>query len=235
MHPEQNVDDYEDLFNFLEYLNENWTNKRNFSSLAKNESVFSDQNKKKHIETYHSYDNELPVALIQLLIILLVFLIVLFMCKCNKIMRFCRDRKPKTDEELENERYHDKMRISDYLCFLWYNFKMRRRFKKRRIRRFNNNRNAIKFNKKGKLIDARQSSKNRDSSIFRRRSVRYRHRNNRNWETPEKRYTDSLSKRKKLAEKKLSVIIDLANNINTVNTIYCQNSISQNSKINEIV
>lgn len=221
MHSEENAENYQDLFNFLEYLNENWRIRNLTTSEKINADFISSKNRTRPIEVYHSYEDELPVAIIQLLIIVLVFLIVLFMCKCNKIMRFCRDRKPKTAEELENERYHDKMSFTDYLCFFWYNFKMRRRFKKRRIQRFNNKRNARKFTKSGKFSDLKRNDKSRGSSIFRRRSVRYRYRNKSSNGTvlSEKNSDDSSSKRKRIAETRLSVIVDLANNINTTNTI----------------
>ena len=221
MHSEENGEKYQDLINFLEYLNENWKT-RNLTNLDKSKADFIlSKNRTRPFEVYHSYEDELPVAFIQLLIIVLVFLIVLFMCKCNKIMRFCRDRKPKTAEELENERYHDKMGFTDYLCFFWYNFKMRRRFKKRRIQRFNNNRNARKFTKSGKFSDVKRNDKSRGSSIFRRRSVRYRYRNkNSNGSAlTEKNSVNSSSARRQAAEKRLSVIIDLAKNINITNTI----------------
>jgi hypothetical protein len=213
MHLEEKAENFQDLFNFLEYLNENWKI-RNLTYLNQSEAaLFLHKNRSRPIEVYHSYEDELPVAIIQLLIIVLVFLIVLFMCKCNKIMRFCRDRKPKTAEELENERYHDKMRFSDYLCSYYYNFKMRRRFKKRRIQRFNNKRNARKFTKSGKFSEfSRNNDKSRGSSIFRRRSVRYRNRNG--LTLNEKNSVE----RKRIAENRLSVIIDLANSINAVKT-----------------
>jgi hypothetical protein len=213
MHLEEKAENFEDLFNFLEYLNENWKI-RNLTRLNESEAaLFLHKNRSRPIEVYHSYEDELPIAIIQLLIIVLVFLIVLFMCKCNKIMRFCRDRKPKTAEELENERYHDKMRFTDYLCSYYYNFKMRRRFKKRRIQRFNNKRNARKFTKSGKFSEfSRKNDMSRGSSIFRRRSVRYRNRNGLT-------LTDKNSgERKRIAENRLSVIIDLASTINAVKT-----------------
>jgi len=213
MHLEEKAENFEDLFNFLEYLNENWKI-RNLTRLNESEAaLFLHKNRSRPIEVYHSYEDELPIAIIQLLIIVLVFLIVLFMCKCNKIMRFCRDRKPKTAEELENERYHDKMRFTDYLCSYYYNFKMRRRFKKRRIQRFNNKRNARKFTKSGKFSEfSRKNDMSRGSSIFRRRSVRYRNRNG--LTLTEK----NSGERKRIAENRLSVIIDLASTINAVKT-----------------
>ena len=195
MHLEEKAENFQDLFNFLEYLNENWKI-RNLTHLNESEAaLFLHKNRSRPIEVYHSYEDELPVAIIQLLIIVLVFLIVLFMCKCNKIMRFCRDRKPKTAEELENERY--------------YNFKMRRRFKKRRIQRFNKK----KFTKSGKFSEfSRKNDMSRGSSIFRRRSVRYRNRNG--LTLTEK----NSGERKRIAENRLSVIIDLASTINAVKT-----------------
>lgn len=42
---------------------------------------------------------ELPAALVQLSILVLVFLIVLFMCKCNEMMEWCRDCRRKQSIE----------------------------------------------------------------------------------------------------------------------------------------
>ena len=207
MYPEQDDEDvnhkYTDLFNFLNFLKEH-AKRKNASTEIYHVSTNSNFN-----EINHSYENTLPVALLQLLIILLVLLIVLFMCKCNKIMRFCRDGKPKTAEELEDERYHDKMRLKDYLCFFWYNYKMRRRFKRRRLRRFNNKKSGhSKFNLKSGKASSKQrySSNNRASSIFRRRSIRYRYRNNMNGVSGESTSALSSSKRRQMRERHLSMV-----------------------------
>lgn len=46
----------------------------------------------------------LPVALVQLLVIVLVFLIGLFMCKCNQMMEACRNcRKKNTQQQQLDE------------------------------------------------------------------------------------------------------------------------------------
>jgi hypothetical protein len=61
------------------------------------------------------------------------------------------------------------MTIRDYFCFMWYNFKKRRRFNRRRKRRLKNLKNA-RHRRESK--ESRTSRKN--SLIFKRRSVIYR-------------------------------------------------------------
>lgn len=81
------------------------------------------------------------------------------------------------------------MTLRDYFCFLWYNFKKRRRFNKRRRRRLKNMKNA-RFNQgrfhRGSSVGgggsggfggggfSRDESSRRNSLIFKRRSVIYR-------------------------------------------------------------
>ena len=162
---------YKDLINFLRYLNDR---SRFLNSTNRTRDFY--------VEDEDYYDI-LPVALIQLLIIILVVLIVLFMCKCNTIMKSCREKKPKTVQELEEEKYHDRMTLKDYCCFFWYDFKMRRRFRKRRIRRFkkqNVKRYKVKNFSGTDKYSRHVGNRSRQSSLFRQKSVRYRNRNNKN-------------------------------------------------------
>lgn len=74
------------------------------------------------------------------------------------------------------------MTIRDYFCFLWYNFKKRRRFNKRRKRRMKNMKNA-RFSPGGRFqqqyrkesnSNDRSENARKNSLIFKRRSVIYR-------------------------------------------------------------
>lgn len=207
---ETNFEKYQDLFDFLEYLKEN-SKRKNSSYLANQNRLFQNRTNTRLDDLYRSYDSGLPVALLQLLIFMLVLLIVVCMCKCNKIMKLCRDRKPKTAEDLENERYHDKMKCSDYFCCLWYNYKMRRRLKKGRIRRFNNNRrNARRLNK-----TSGKQEITRDSSFFRRRkTLKYKFRKpsdqNGAITSNDRNSNSSISRLGRITDKRLSIVIGLA-------------------------
>lgn len=146
----QHDEDYTDLLNFLFYLKykRKLREQQQMAAMTNgslNLPIMYNQTSELIInEEEHNHDtsggssyeiDELPAAIIQLLIIVLVVLIVLFLCKCNKLMSFCRYREQhKTLQELEEERYHDKMTCRDYVCF-WL-FQCRHRFYRRRNRRF---------------------------------------------------------------------------------------------------
>lgn len=91
-----------DLVELLEYLK--WRNRLRYAantSDADSEMLYSNSTHPSTISRPSQEEFELPVALVQLLIIVLVFLIVFFMCKCNQMMERCRDcrRNKRLDEK----------------------------------------------------------------------------------------------------------------------------------------
>lgn len=106
----------------------------------------------------------LPAALIQLFILILVILIIFLICKCNNIMKYCRDFKPFSSPfsstEISSEDVYDhKYNLKEVFCSTCYKFKMKRRFKNRRLRNKRFNRNRV-IRKLGKNIE-------RNSSLYR--------------------------------------------------------------------
>lgn len=109
--------DLTDLLELLEYL----TLRKRLKSLNQVQNTFNNQTDKNlsllnwtnqtHSHHQKHVEFELPVALVQLSIIVLVFLIVLFMCKCNQMMEWCRDCHLKQNSaqkriQLEEDRYY---------------------------------------------------------------------------------------------------------------------------------
>jgi hypothetical protein len=190
-------EDYSDLFDFLEYMNLKWIPKNlNNHSLFRNYLNIDKSNIYKFINA-SKYENEssivgfekdfyekLPVALVQLLILILVFLIFLFMCKCNKIMETCRDKNEKETKLFDDDQFNDSMKLKDYFCYLWYNFKLKHCTRRRRRRRFRNRNKAAGRNKNSNNANnhhhhiygsnSNDEKRRNDSLIFRRRSVIYR-------------------------------------------------------------
>jgi hypothetical protein len=176
-------DDYHDLNRFLNYLlynNDEQSKFLNSSNITKNKNNLNVNDD--YLDEYGFY-YYLPAALVQLFIIVVVFLIVLFMCKCNKLMESCRNCTNSSNSSVKSDEsiYNDKMTLTDYLCYSCYRYKMKRRFKKRRIR--NKRFNRIRLNAKnasGKmLVNADGSvsrrtggyqSINRNNSLIRRRN-----------------------------------------------------------------
>ena len=161
-------EDYQDLLNFLHYLNHNRRSNQAKSAGALSNASLPDSlvlnqtrtsNESSSATTVAQIDDlnhhelpPVPAALIQLLIIVLVVLSILFLCKCNKLMAFCRHEKSPAPSEAaaaaaaagmvaeelddDDERYHDRMTCKDYLCFLWYRCRIRHRLANRRNKRF---------------------------------------------------------------------------------------------------
>jgi hypothetical protein len=183
---------YLDLLDFLKYLYKesnkdiaklshfniyNETNQNNFTENINNKSD-------EIIDKITTHESYLPVALIQLCIIILVLLIVIFMCKCNKMMESCREmfnKSHKTQQEHLEAKYHDKKTLNDYLCFYCYNYRMRRRFRKRRKRNKNLRHRIVRgktgtasaggfVRQRGGLTRNRQMNRS-NSLIFRRRTA----------------------------------------------------------------
>ena len=155
---EQDEKDLENFFYFL--LNSNA--RRNVTRATGNGTRTSDAD--------YGFYYYMPAALVQLFILVLVFLFVLFMCKCNKMMRTCRDltQSKSSKSAAEDKIYNDNVTLADYLCYSCYRYKMRRRFKNRRIR--NKRFNRIRMNAKS-AADARDKFASRKSSIIRRRTA----------------------------------------------------------------
>lgn len=104
--------DLDDLFELLEYLTlRNQIKARSVANISK-VSLAPASNVSSSSNPTHSVEDEfeLPVALIQLLIIVLVFLIVFFMCKCNQMMEWCRDSRRRRRLERKRMRQLDEDR-----------------------------------------------------------------------------------------------------------------------------
>lgn len=200
--------DYNDFVDFLHYLtlrnlklnNPNRTLAellmQNYPWIDRNDHLHSNRtgNESSSGNNLSSDEYEMPVALVQLFILVLVFLITLFMCKCNQLMRACREKTEKSLREVEEDNYQDRMGCKQYLCFIWYNFKKRRRFNKRRRRRIRYmNNNAGRSSYRGSGSSTMRVRKN--SLIFRRRSVIYR--NNRKCRTNTSNQDASMTSFKK--------------------------------------
>lgn len=189
-------EDFTDLHDFLDYINLNWAPKHiknntlfknNFNIeksnkfKIKNNSVLIGENSWVTFEK--SFYERLPVALVQLLILILVFLIFFFMCKCNKIMETCRD-KAENEKSIDSDQLNDSIKLKDYFCYLWYHFKLKYCVRRRRRRRFRNRNRCGVNNKisnnihvhrhKIHSVYSNDEQKRNDSLIFKRRSVIYR-------------------------------------------------------------
>lgn len=119
-----------------------------------------------------TYESNFSAALIQLFIVVLIFLIVFLVCKCNTILKYFRDFKffpvsaySSTSSELCEDAFKPKTNFQDLLCYSCYRIRMKRRFKNRRLRnqRFNRNR-AIR---KHERMERRSSiyHRNRSESV----------------------------------------------------------------------
>lgn len=176
---EEEEDEQNELNDFLSFLYSN--SKPTIGSTL--------ENKTKSVNITNRTDNglfdlsyqsdELPVALIQLLIILLVFLILFFLCKCNLIMEYLREKLDKLSSDDDDDIYKDHKTFWDYIESFWYDFKMKRRLRKRRKRRKLKNQGSIGRNRsyafKSKRNNSTEGSVYRNNSaIFKRRSAIYR-------------------------------------------------------------
>ena len=156
-----NEQDEKDLQSFFYFLLNSNNDRRNSTRLI-------NRNDTRSPDPDYGFYYYMPAALVQLFILVLVFLFVLFMCKCNKMMRTCRDLTQSKSKSTEDKIYNDNVTLADYLCYSCYRYKMRRRFKNRRIR--NKRFNRIRMNAKN-AADAREKFASRKSSIIRRRTA----------------------------------------------------------------
>lgn len=230
-----NKEDYDyvdlvDFFNFISTsdkkkssneLNFNLTTNNTISNLLGKQTNQTDK-----LDIYY----ELPVALIQLFILILVFLIVLFLCKCNKIMEFFREKTQRNPNSYDDDSYNDRITLRNYFNSLCYNFKMRRRLQKRRRRRKHN----IEVNRHENVISngvsryggrrgaVRYNPNARNNSlIFRRRSAIYR--NNRKIKK-----TDSFNSASSL-DKRTRRNFNNLNNTNKLNLASSNNNATRSS------
>ena len=137
------------LANFLKYLNK-------YSSI--DQINFDNSNLVSNYSTSYEYDDKndfeiLPSALTQFLILLLVIIFLIFICKCNSILMCIRNNFDLTPSENEK-----KFNFKDIYCYPCNKIKMKKRFKKRRLR------NA-QFNKKQKR--QKNTPKKSTSSLYR--------------------------------------------------------------------
>ena len=180
-HYNQIDQDYVDLYRFLKFLlQDNDLKPKNLTHGIDNNLNNTHLTNQTQIDSKKIELDILPVALIQVFVVISVFLILFLMCKCNRMLEACRDRalKSKTTQQLEEDNYNEKMTFKDYVCFLWYSYRMKRRFKKRRIR---NQRFKKRIARKNGIRE-RSNSSNRttnirnNSLIFKRNSVVHRNR-----------------------------------------------------------
>jgi hypothetical protein len=134
------------------------------------------------LDTNDLFLKDLPVALIQLFILIFVFLIIFCMCKCNRLLNKLREQEPKTQEELMEEMYHDKKRLVEYCSncclFVQLKFILRRIFCLNRTNRKSSDERNFRRNRfvHKNLSDGlfRRKTKHKQSAIFKRRAVIYR-------------------------------------------------------------
>ncbi len=188
-------DHYIDLFDFLDYIHLKWLPKN--KTLKKNDipkyltlNLINESLTNNIINTQTdqiSFYEKWPVALIQLLILLLVFFVFLFMCKCNKIMESCKGNNKSNQPKLfDEDQYKDQYKLKDYIYHIWNNFKLnhcrrrrKRRFKSRK--RNKNNSHGYHHHQDFKLNIKTEYKYRNNSIIFRRKSVIYRNsRSNKN-------------------------------------------------------
>ena len=96
-------EDNNDLFNFFSYL----------LNLTRNETL---EQITDYEESSPGFESAVVVALFQVFIIILVFFCVVFMYKCNSIMKVCGKYIIPEAKPLEEELYNDKRNFIDYLC-----------------------------------------------------------------------------------------------------------------------
>jgi hypothetical protein len=220
----QNLDeDYSDLFDFLEYINTRWVHNKLNKSIdfgnhlnidQSNLFKFNNANIFKYPSSKDSYEKglyeNLPVALVQLLILILVFFIFYFMCKCNKIMESFRDKK-ENKKTFDGDKFQDSIKFRNYLCYSWNKLKLNYCIRRRRRRRFRHNHRHV-------FTDFNNNDKRRnDSLIFRRRSVIYRNsKSNRKLRQSNLKTNREESK----IDNKIEPTVENSANVNTNNNIF---------------
>lgn len=108
-HFNQEEADLNDLLELLEYLTLRRKLKTGGWNVNTTNDSFGGSNRSNLTQTELPVEEfELPVALVQLSIIVLVFLIVLCMCKCNEMMEWCRDcRRKQSIEQKRLQQFDD--------------------------------------------------------------------------------------------------------------------------------
>jgi hypothetical protein len=161
-HQSLDAEDYKDLLSFIQYIRYSKLNKSSIDTFNRLNTTISSTSSS-NIKLGDDQE-ELPAALIQLLFMIFVFLSILFLCKCNKLMYFCRENVAISSN------YHYFMRnkdgivdvydayneektytLRDYISYLFYRLRSRLRRRSKQRNKLNNNNNNPRNKKRAKF------------------------------------------------------------------------------------